>query len=237
MNRVKPRGPRVLAWNAKVGRNPDDVIRALTLMMSARPHIVEITEATPYGRELHEFAELNGYRRYQLPHVRPPKPRGRRRPQAEDANIAILVRDDVVVRRARAKRMRWRWWGPVHGWEHMPRVYWKMNIRIPERPGLWRLSFGHWPTTRPARNGRPCRETERWVRRWFAAGAFWPSVHVGDLNRSVARLQRLFPHQRVVVGRGPDNALTNRKVGAATIVLPRYGSDHHAVLYSFWRAR
>jgi hypothetical protein len=215
----------VVSWNAKANRDADDVERALrTLLKDERPHALSVSEAGGYGTAIDRAAEAFGYRRLQLP--RAPKRDGR---LEEDANLAVLVRSDVVVLRARPWRMRQSFRGAVHDWPHQPRVYWRGYFRIP-RSGKVRASFGHWPTEGRG-NDAACHETERKVSRWFRLSRK-PSVHVGDLNRRWTWLRDHIKGARVIVGHGVDHALVKGVEGRAT-VLGSLGSDHRAIRYEF----
>lgn len=225
-----------LAWNMQAGR-PDDVVEgnlraviaAATRVCGHRPHTVTLSEARPYAPAIRRVARELGYAVVQS-RPRPLSRRQRRRRiQEEDANLATLVRLDVGLISARSWRMRRSWVGPVNGWPHLPRVYWRLTLAVPGA-GVWRDAPMHWPTPRPVRNEPAVKESAVKAGRYLRAAGDNPAVAGGDLNAGVARLRELVPDALVVAGHGPDNVLTNDVVASIAVELDKYGSNHHAVL-------
>ena len=213
---------KVIAWNVYEGHDPATVEGEVVAMTGLHwPHIVALFEA----KNLHGRLRVPGYRVIQLRPVRNP---GR---MTETANVALLVRDGVRIKRRGALRMKRTWRGPVHGHLHDPRVY-RFVVVKPRRLGpAWKVGGFHLPF-----GTAPRAESFRRMRRWFRRSSDRrPVVAVGDMNGNAA-LMRARVGDRVgarVAGHGVDLAIFLRCRLARVRNLGRHGSDHPALLYVF----
>lgn len=209
----------IIAWNVYVGVSHDKVRRALREMINTHsPEVFGLIEAS----RLYGHLDNLGYQVVQLK----PRPLAKGRQEAQ-ANIAILVRDDIKIKRRFAYRMKTVWRGPKHGWLQDPRVYrW---VRIKWQGRVWKIGVAHTPFGEAART-----ESNRRLRDWFRntlPGR--PTVLILDANM----LQREFEKkvtdavEAEVAGDRIDLAafmnaelLTERNLG-------KWMSDHPAMLY------
>lgn len=211
---------KVLAWNVYQGHDPAAVHHEVAAMAHAhRPHLIVLNEATncfPF--------KVPGYVSYQLPKNNPPG-----NIQPEDADTAILVRSDVVVRRHRVYPMHESWTGPDHGLPHEPRVFQALWIRTGGK--TWKVAGGHWPFG--AAQDEAKQWTTNWIRRTMPRR---PVLFVGDLNATAHDLTPVLRNARAKsVGHRIDRAIHRNCSAVSVRTLGEHGSDHEAVLYEFNR--
>lgn len=205
---------KILYWNVYIGQRPAVVLRELKEMIAVhKPEIIGLGEAT---KAYQITDDVPGYRRI---HLAPVRRRGN-----ENADTAVLVRNDVKIYRKRAWRMSLSWFVPGRRVRHSPRVY-IVVITKGDDGRRWRVAVGHWPF-RDAQE-----ETKRKVKRWFALAPRARSIFVGDLNARASVLRRYFKGVRVT-GQGVDLAL-HKNCTATYKNLGKHGSDHPAILFTF----
>ena len=203
---------KVLYWNCYFKTPPQVVLRELKEMAAThKPHIIGLGEAS-YMRGITD--DVPGYRRIHLPRVR--------RVGNEDADTAVLVRNDVQLRYKRVWRMGMKWYVPRKRVLHDPRVY--IVVRVKVEGKRWRIAIGHWPF------GAAQEETKRKVKRWFTWSTL-PSAFVGDLNAREPEITQYFKPLRNI-GFGIDRAIY-KKCRVTARNLGKHGSDHPAVLFNF----
>ena len=217
---------RALSWNVFTGHDPAEVRRTLTALCAEhRPHVIVVTEAAHQ-----DLARFPGYRLMQ----ETPLPAGPDHLVHEEGDTALLIRADVAVRHHRVEAMTKAWIGPKNGWPHTPRRYRSAWLRTPDGQ-TWKLQGAHWPTGGPGgKNVDAVTETTdhaaRWLRRTMPGR---PALIVGDLNLTHIQLVRTVIAARArEVGVGPDHALY-RNCSADMLQLDKFGSDHHAYLFTF----
>lgn len=205
----------IIYWNVYIRQSPEKVLHELKEIAEIwKPEIIGLGEAT---KAWSITDDVPGYRRIQL---RPVRRRGN-----ENADSAILVRNDIEVTARRVWRMSLSWFVPGRTVRHTPRVYLVVKFKA---DGLrWRVAVGHWPF------GRAQEETKRRVRRWFRLAPLQRSIFVGDLNENAAGIAAAFKGTGVrQVGFGVDRALF-KNCRASANKLGYRGSDHPAVRFSF----
>ena len=206
--RLDSPGLDIVTWNVCVENEAERIREGLAELAKSRPHVIVLQECYRFR------PHLPGYTTYQLP----------ARPNAdgvvsEDADVAVLIRDDVKVRRHKVVRMKHTWRGPKAGKRHAPRVFHTFVLAV--EGTVWKLGAGHWvyptPENRPAVD-----EHKRWLSRWLRG--LRRALFVGDLNQHATPI-----HGRRSTGLGPDRAVLARCVGVTRRVAQEYGSDHHPV--------
>lgn len=142
---------RVVGWNvhglpARRGLTPTQVARAVAQLVDAhQPHAFVLIEAYRARKALGTIA---GYRRRQGRNI------------GERADVALLIRRDVAIRRRGRLRMTRRWLGPIHRVWKMPRIYPTVRLRF-ELGGELRLLGYHGPF-----GAGPVAESRRRLIRW-----------------------------------------------------------------------
>lgn len=203
---------KLLYWNVYVGHHVDDVLRELRGMIKDyKPEVIGLGECMHVAPHLDQ---IKGYRAFTLKETTP-----------GSSDTAVLVRDDVAL-----KRWYWmilhKWWrGPKHGKAQGPKRYWSGRIRHNKK--TYRISIGHWPFNWAV------DETEDRIVKWFKHSIpLRKSGHFGDLNMGADesdRYVRRFNGKHT--GHGVDRALyKNMKVTYRA--LGKHGSDHEAVLFT-----
>lgn len=207
---------RTIYWNVYIKHNKDHVLKELKNMASEyQPELFGLAEA----RGIYTVTDdVPGYNRVQLK----PQPGA----ADENANIAVLVRNDVEVISKRPMRMRMRFRGPKAGINREPRIYWNLKIRVEGQ--VWRVSVGHWPF------GPAKQETKKRIKKWFGRSLL-PSTHIADVNTRPAELTKMLKGTKIRhKGIGIDRALY-KNCSATVKGLGKRGSDHTAVLFTFWK--
>jgi len=203
---------KVLYWNVYVGHHVDDVLRELRGMIKDyRPEVIGLGECMHVSPHLNQ---INGYHAYTLKETTP-----------GSSDTAVLVRDDVDLKRWYWMKLHVWWKGPKHGKVQGPKRYWAGRIR--HKGKIFRLSIGHWPFNVAV------DETKDAIAKWFKkAVPFRKSAHIGDLNSSPDELDRYVNRFRGKhVGHRVDRCLyKNMKVTYKD--LGQHGSDHSAVLFT-----
>jgi hypothetical protein len=143
-----------LAWNVYEGQDPKAVRRRLAAIITRfRPNVIALSEAYHCGPELEGLAAHRGYHLSQGPNV------------GEQADCALLVRDDRPIASPGPARMREPWVGPKHGLAKRPREYPRARYHL--APGLvLRVAAVHLPF-----GDKPLAESNAWIVRWIKNGA------------------------------------------------------------------
>lgn len=218
----------VVTWNVCVENHPDNVHRGLTAIAKSQPHVIALQEC--YHLTGKKRPTLPGYTTYQLP------PAKRHDGLVdESASVAVLIRDDVKVKRHQIVRMKHTWVGPKEGIKHAPRVFHAFVLEVggavdPASGGwvrgkTWKVSGGHWAY--PDGNAATVAEHEAWLRRWQRS-LLRPTAHLADFNEHATTLHakgfRAF-------GNGVDLAAIGKHARAVRVhkLAHEYGSDHFPV--------
>jgi endonuclease/exonuclease/phosphatase family metal-dependent hydrolase len=219
---------RVVAWNA---HNLRTVADGLEQMGADGFDLALIFEAAHIHDELALYAKRHGLTLLQETPVRWQP--GKVVPERGD--VAVLVGKGTKVRWSRVRPMREPWVAPVHGRDHEPRRYRRLRVKVNGQ--AWRVAVEHWPTAHPADNAKAVAETMTKAKRWLRRGKWTPSVLLGDLNAGAKKLNAWArPFGAQAHGHGPDNAVV-RGCKADVNVLDKYGSDHHAIAYTFTKEK
>lgn len=211
----------VLAWNVYVGNKPKNVVAELTdLLAKHNPEAVVLMEAG----KMHGHLEGLGYRVRQLKDKR-----SRPGNLPGDGNIALMVRNDVGLRKSFVMRMKTFWKGPKHGHNQDPRVYRWARIRFGGR--VWKLGGAHTPFGKAARL-ESRRRLVRWAK-WTHKGR--PTVLVLDANMKLDDFEKVIakPSGMQAAGHGIDLVGYKNCRLLRSQNLGKNGSDHPAMLYTF----
>lgn len=213
---------RVIAWNAKVGRNPADVVAALAIAIERTDaDVVILTEAAAYARPLRRLVG------WQVRHARG---------WAEARNVVVLVRNGLRVRRVVSVRNWRRWVGPKLGKDHAGRTFLLVDIGA-----RWRIVGVH---RTPGGPGGPNAVAWAEEHARLARVADRPGSHrralviVGDQNceaddrhpLSIGGLADTIGGQVVATHTKVDHAIVRDATGRGTRH-DYYGSDHPLVSY------
>lgn len=214
--RRKTRELHGITWNVCVENSAANVHRGLAELAKRRPHVIVLQEC--YRLMWPKTPTLPGYTTYQLPAA------ARHDGLVdESASVAVLVRDDVKVRRHQVVRMTKEWVGPKAGRRHAPRVFHAFVIVVDGK--RWKVSGGHWAY--PAGNAAAVAEHEHWLRGWQRS-PLRPTAHLADFNQQAHEL-----HAKgfEAVGHGVDLAAVGKHVHhiGARKLPDEYGSDHFPV--------
>ena len=211
----------VLAWNIYIGTSDAAGRKSLSAMIKAKqPHIIAVMEAT------RQFGNLEGLG-YQVFQLKPSPKRPGNIPN--DANIVLLVRDDIKVKRSFVHRMKTFWRGPKHGHPQDPRVYRSVKFRFAGRKT--RVACAHTPFGEAARI-----ESANFLVRWLKRGGD-RTVDILVLDANMSRKE--FDN---TIGK-PGGADETYNHGVETIAvenakietkqnLGKGPSDHPAMLYT-----
>ena len=206
----------MIYWNVYILHKKEHVLKELKEMAAKyQPEIIGLGEA----RGIYSITDdIPGYKRFQLP---PQKGAG-----DENADTAVLVREDVEILSKRPMRMRVPFIGPKARIRREARIYWALRVRVEGR--VWRVSVGHWPF------GAAKQETKRRIKRWFGRTPVTQSaVHIADVNTSPAELTKTLKRTGIRhKGIGIDRALY-KFCSAVVKSLGKRGSAHPAVLFTF----
>lgn len=212
----------ILGWNVYVGNAPLAVRSALAkLLKEHKPHVVGLMEAVRL------FGSLDGlgYKVVQF------KPKSRRRgATSNNADIAILVRDDVELIAPLTRRMKQFWYGPKHHKLQDPRVNRGVRVRIDGQ--VWKIIVGHGPFGKSQ-----VLEWNTKLIAWVNATVLRrPVIIIVDANETKADFQKnVGDAAGLDVERGPDSYIDLIASKNAKIVniqsLGRGISDHPANLY------
>lgn len=209
----------ILAWNVYIGNRPETVVQHLEgILREKDPEVAVLMEATRVQGHLYGL----GYHVIQMK-PRPLKPGN----QPGQANIAILVRKDLEIKKKRALRMKTFWIGPKHGWPQDPRVY--RSVKVKKRNKTWKIGGAHTPFGVAARNESRIRLVA-WLKRSLPGT---PTVLVLDANMHLEEFRTTIsgPAGAQAGGVGIDLiAVKNAKLFSAQN-LGLNGSDHPAMLY------
>lgn len=211
----------ILAWNVYIANTPAQVRMNLSPMLNTfDPEVAALMEAG----KMHGHLSGLGYKVIQL------KPKTLRPGnQPGTANIAILVRNDVEIKRRLTLRMSTFWLGPKHNLPQDPRVYRWVKIKWKGR--TWKIGAAHTPFGEAAR-----KESRNKLVRWFRTTVPGrPTILVLDANMSQAELRDKIaePVDALTTGVGIDLAVFKNANCVSTRDLGKHGSDHPALLYGF----
>lgn len=212
---------RVLSWNVYIGNAPSKVRMNLSPMLNThKPEVCALMEAS----KMYGHLNMLGYKVVQLK-PRPLKPGN----QPGQGNIAILVRNDVKIKRRLTLKMLTFWSGPIHGLPQDPRVYrW---VKIKHGGKTWKIGAAHQPFGIRAR-AESVRKLVGWFNRTVPGR---PTVLVLDANMSQAEFRQRVASQvgAQVLGDNIDIAAFKNAVCVSVRDLGKRGSDHPAMLFGF----
>lgn len=211
----------VLAWNIYIGTSDEAGRKSLSAMIKAKqPHVIAVMEAT------RQFGNLNGlgYQVFQLK-ASPQRPGN----IPNDANIALMVHNDIKVKKSFVHRMNTFWRGPKRGLPQDPRVYRSVKIKFAGRKV--RVLCAHTPFGEAARV-----ESANFLVRWFKRGGDRTvDILVMDANMSRKEFDNTIGKPADVDGTynyGVEViAVENAKIEAKQN-LGKGPSDHPAMLYT-----
>lgn len=211
----------IIAWNVYIGNHPTMVRAELKRMIHFRnPKVIVLMEATRMRGHL-------GGLGYQVVQLKPrPKKKGN---TPGDANIAILVRNDIPIKQRKTLRMTKFWRGPVHGWRQDPRVYRWVKLDFGGR--IWKIGGAHTPFGRAARN-----ESRKKLVHWGKMTARRrPTVLVLDANMHLQSFRKTIatPGGMKATGKRIDLVAYKNVRLRRMRDLGHHGSDHPAMLYRF----
>lgn len=211
---------KILAWNVYIGNHPSAVRSHLNdILVAHNPEVAGLMEAT---RMYHHLGGMG----YQVVQLRP-RPR-RLGNQPADADIAIMVRNDVEIIKRGALRLLTFWKGPVHGLPQDPKIY--RFVKVKYRNQIWKIGVAHTPFGIKARAESRIRLV-RWLKRTLRLR---PAVLVLDANMSLTLFRETIAGPSVAHsgGVGVDLiAAKNSQIHSARN-LGKHGSDHPAMLYT-----
>lgn len=211
----------VIAWNVFIGTKPARARDALRDMITRyNPQLFGLIEA----KNLYGELDIPDYQIVQL------KPRPLRKGNQEaQANIAIVVRNDVKIKRRFVFRMSTFWRGPKHGWNQDPRVYrW---VRIKWQGRIWKIGVAHTPFGEDAR-----RESNRRLKQWFKKTVPGrPTILLLDANMLREEFEKKVadPVDAEAAGHHIDLAAFMNVELIGEKNLGKRVSDHPAMLYQF----
>lgn len=222
----------LLAWNCYRYNDSDVVLHWLRVWVNRyKPDMFALSEASTHA---HVLPLLEGYSVQQQTPPRNPRKDGE---DVDDTgDVAILVRDDHIIKRNRLARMLLRWLVLSHRRWHKPHEYEVTVVKV--RGHKWRVCVAHPPThgfTGP--NREAFAESTRFFRRWLRRGFGRPSIVVGDLNEHSTALATWFGPKYRVWGEGIDCAVTRGVRTAVVEELGKGGGDHYGRRYQFESAR
>lgn len=211
----------ILAWNVYVGNKAKEVREALRVFISAySPEVFALSEAT----NLYGHLDGLGYQVVQLrPHSK------RRGSQPAQADIALLIRNDIKIKKRKAMRHRSFWRGPKHGWTQDPKVYRWVLIEFKGR--TWKIMGAHFPFGAAARS-ETVRKVVQWLRNTVPGR---PTIVVLDANMRLDEftVRVAEPGGAEAQGRGIDLAAFKNCVLHIESDLGKGISDHPAKKYEF----
>lgn len=211
----------VLAWNIYIGTSEDAGRKSLSAMIKAnKPHVIAVMEAT------RQFGNLDGlgYQVFQLK-ASPQRPGN----IPNDANIALMVHNDIKVKKSFVHRMQTFWRGPKHGHAQDPRVYRSVKFKFAGRKV--RFACAHTPFGEAARI-----ESANFLVRWLKRGGNRTvDILVLDANMSRKEFDETIgkpagvddTYNHGVEAIAVENAKIDKKKN-----LGKGPSDHPAMLYT-----
>lgn len=202
---------RIIGWNVENTHEPAAVRAELAKLIDAHhPDVICLQETY----HLHDKLDRLGY---QVIQYRP------RKGESERAEVAILVRNGLKIKRGLRIRLAKVWRGAKLGKRHDPRVYrWTRVVKdgVTYKIGSIHQPFGQSPKA----------ESVAAVQSWFdATPETRPTLMVGDWNMTKAVVGKRL-HGVDVAGVGIDLAAI-RNADVAVTRLGKHGSDHHAIRY------
>ncbi|HEX7717138.1 MAG TPA: endonuclease/exonuclease/phosphatase family protein [Marmoricola sp.] len=209
---------RLLSWNVENTSPGPQVAAGLTSMLVGHhPDVITLQETYRLRPTLKRWAKQHGF---VLVQRRP------RRGDSERAEVAILVRKHLAIRKRRTIALRSIWRGPKAGVKHDGRRYrW---VLVEEDGHWWRIGCLHQPFGQA-----PKAESIKRVQRWFDRAPRRASVMAGDWNMTKAVVEKRLKDVDVT-GFGIDLSASRHCTVKATR-LGKHGSDHHAIRYEVTR--
>lgn len=211
----------ILAWNVYVGNKAKEVREALRVFIAAySPEVFALSEAT----KLYGHVDGLGYEVVQL------RPRSKRRgSQPAQGDIALLIRNDIKIKKRKAMRHRSFWRGPKHGWTQDPKVYRWVLVEFKGR--TWKIMGSHFPFGAEARS-ETVRKVVQWLRNTIPGR---PTVIVLDANMRLDEftVRVAEPGDAEASGRGIDLEAHKHCSLVSTKDLGKGISDHPAKKYEF----
>lgn len=208
-----------ISWNVYTNHKVDDVRHQVQgMIIENDPDVIALYEA----KHMHGHLNGLGYNVFQLKSKTTHK--GLR---PATANVALLVKKDLTVRKTFTMRMKQVWKGPHLGAKQAPRVYrW---LKVDKNDVVWKIGGFHIPFGDAAR-----KESFTHLRDWFNKTVKGrPTVALGDYNSG-----KSFVRDNVgkivgakVVGEGIDLATLKNCHLKRQKDLGHRGSDHPAILY------
>lgn len=214
----------LVAWNVYIGNKPEQVRTALkTLIKETNPDVIVLMEASRM------FGHLGGLG-YKVTHGRPkPLKPGN---QPAQGNIAILVRNDIPIKKRGLMKMTTFWLGPKHGWPQDPRVYRWVKIKFNGK--IWKIGGAHTPFGLKSR-----AESRNRLVRWFKNATRFvrnrPTILALDANMSLHDFREGIAQPGAALAAGDGIDLVGYKNAVLTLAknLGRRISDHPAMYYRF----
>ncbi len=153
--------------------------------------------------------------------------------QPAQANILILVREDLKIVRRLAQFMKIFWIGPKHGWLQDPRVYRWAKVRW--RARTWKLGGAHIPFGLVAR----AESVRRLTRKLSNTLPGRPTVLVMDANMSLGEVRDRIgePADAWVGGQGIEAILLKNAVLLDKKDLGKFTGDGHPFMLYTVKAR
>ena len=211
----------VIAWNIYVGSGELAARNALKEFIKAyNPHVLALMEAT----NLYGDLEGLGYKVY---HLKPSPQRPGNIPG--DADVALLVREDLKVKKSFTHRMKTFWKGPKHGFDQDPRTYRSVKVKALDK--VWRVGCAHTPFGEAAR-----AESKYFLIRWLSkALPKLNTILVLDANMGLKEFDTTIagPGNAEATGEGVDLAAWRNCELVKKKNLGKKISDHPAMLYTF----
>lgn len=211
----------IIAWNIYVGTGVGAARSTLrAFIKSKNPHVIALMEATNLFGDL----EGMGYKVIQLK-ASPKRPGN----IPNDANIALLVRDDLKIVKSFIHRMTEFWRGPKHGFAQDPRVYRSVKVKFAGRK--IRILCAHTPFGTYAR-AESANFLVRWLKR---GGARTVDILVLDGNMSRTEFNETVVFPAEADGAANDGVEMIAWENCALDAKKNLGkgpSDHPAMLYT-----
>lgn len=185
----------IIGWNVWVGANHRRIrIQLFQWIKEFNPEIFVLIEA----KNLYGHLEGLGYQVVQMKSS--PKRPGN---EPGDANVAILVRNDVKLKRSFAQRMKTFWIGPKHGWKQDPRINRWVLVKKPGKgQKTWKIGGAHTPFGEKARS-ESRRRLVKWLKNTLPGR---PTVLIIDANMHLEEFEETIaePGGAEATGRGID---------------------------------
>lgn len=221
---MRKRPITILQWNCYVGNSVKRARWALKAWIRLfKPDVIVLSEARKFR---HMLANIPGYQLFQ----EQGEPKARHGVVNDAGDTAVLVRADHGVTRARYARMRLKWRVLSHNRTHSAKRYPVLTILF-----SWgqraKVRGSHWPTHGfSGPNKAAFLESAARSKAW-ALTSRMPTLDIGDLNETIARLARWFGRRFKVAGHHIDALVACRVRKIEHRRLTKGGGDHYANLF------